>query len=401
MINATMPKGASTTHGRVSKASAKSQSLNAANIVALKREINTSARQPLQEVNNPPTRSARKATCNALDGFQENALIRWIREVKELYWLPTDSQISRSASQIHKRDCNNTVLKQTWTSQFIKRLPDDLKPSKPRLAKKKCLGPSDLETIQHWFDRLKPLIADVPPENIYNFDETNFQIGLTTRPRLYFTARADFVPPREWCEWITSIDCIAADGWAAGSYLVIQESSIDPPLDYQDVIDDIPDWTQLHETPNGRLTEELALDWLKVFHERTKDRVAEGQSRLLLFRGQPLFLTFNFLRFCEDRCIIPFCFPLNIAHLMQPFDLKHFPVYKKYSAEYWWHPEDPDEEKMDWLCGFGSMREENLTPDIIKRAFADRGIFPFNPSKLTGPLQEDKIKRPQVEEDSE
>ena len=86
---------------------------------------------------------------------------------------------------------------------------------------------------------------------------------------------------------------------------------------------------------------------------------------------------------------------------MQPFDLKHFSVYKKYGPEYWWQPEDADDEKMDWLSGFGSMREENMTPAIIKRAFADQGIFPFDPFKLTGPLREDKTKESQFEQDSE
>lgn len=291
---------------------------------------------------------------------------------------------------------------QSWTSQFVKRLPNDLKPSKYRQAKKKRLDSCDLETVQHWFDRLKPLIADIPPANIYNFDETNFQIGLTTRPRLWIGGRGDSYPSiREWCEWITSIECIAADGWDVGSYLVIQESSIDEQLDYQHVVDDIPDFTELHETPNGRLNEELALGWLERFHKRTKDRVADSESRLLLFKGQPLFLTFNFLRFCEEHRIIPFCFPLNLAHHIQPFDLEHFSTYKKYGANCFVSLEDPDEEKMWWLATFGSAREVNFTPDIIKRAFADRGIYPFDPSKLTQPLQEEKDQKLAIQEDSE
>jgi hypothetical protein len=358
----------------------------------------------LQEVNNPPASSARKDICNALDGFQEIALIRWIREVKELHCVPTESQVFKSASQLHKRDHNTTVLKQSWTSQFVKRLPDDLKPSKQRQAKKKRLDSSDLETVQHWFDRLKPLIANISPANIYNFDETNFQIGLTTRPQLYVGRRDGGPCPsvREWCEWITSIDCIAADGWDTGSYLVIQQTSIEgEQLDYQYVIDDIPDWTELHESPNGRLTEELALGWLDRFHKLTKDRVADGESRLLLFKGQPFFLTFNFLRFCEEHRIIPFCFPHNIAHFMQPFDLKHFSIYKKFAYNCFIPPEDPDEEKMWWLGNFGTVREDYLTPEIIKHAFADRGIYPFDPLKLTQPLQEKRNLELAVEGDNE
>ncbi len=49
---------------------------------------------------------------------------------------------------------------------------------------------------------------------------------------------------------------------------------------------------------------------------------------------------------------------------MQPFDVEQFPVYKKHVAEYFGgfhtegilNPKDADEEKMDWLSGFCSMR---------------------------------------------
>lgn len=69
------------------------------------------------------------------------------------------------------------------------------------------------------------------------------------------------------------IDCIAADGCAAGPFIVIQESANEPhkSLDYADVIEDIPDNTVLRGNPKGRLTDELTLDWLEIFREMTKD----------------------------------------------------------------------------------------------------------------------------------
>lgn len=42
---------------------------------------------------------------------------------------------------------------------------------------------SDYETVKQWADQLKPLVAETSPANIYNFDETNFQIGMTTAPQ--------------------------------------------------------------------------------------------------------------------------------------------------------------------------------------------------------------------------
>lgn len=70
---------------------------------------------------------------------------------------------------------------------------------------------------------------------------------------------------------------------------------------------------------------------------------------------------------------------------MQPFDVEQFPAYKKHVAGYseWFNPdynaEDADEEKMDRLTGFGSMRE---TPEMILCAFAYKDIFPFTPRQV-------------------
>lgn len=126
-------------------------------------------------------------------------------------------------------------------------------------------------------------------------------------------------------EWIASIDCIAADGRIAMPRVLCQidTSDWDPLDDYKltgfgaTVIETSTDW----------LTEEDAFGWLYNFHETTKYRkdpkvlninrhTAEGQPRLLLFSGQPAFLTLDFLRFCEKYNIIPFSFPPDIGHLM-------------------------------------------------------------------------------------
>lgn len=72
--------------------------------------------------------------------------------------------------------------------------------------------------------------------------------------------------------------------------------------------------------------------------------------------------------------------------------MEQYAVYKKHLAEYSggfnpedilnYNPEDADEEKMVWLSGFGSMREKYMTPEMIKRAFAYKGIFPFTPRQV-------------------
>ncbi|KAI2680592.1 hypothetical protein DTO027I6_3774 [Penicillium roqueforti] len=292
--------------------------------------------------------------------------------------------ITISANQILNGDGNDTTVSKAWVDRFIKRLPDDLKPPKARSVKKKRLDASDQETLEHWYGRLKAVIAGVSPENIYNFDDTIFQIGEGVKPQMVVTSMGlGFAShqTRTYCEWITTIECIAADGWAADPFILIQgDHYYDEWLEYGGA----PDEAVFMVNPSGRVKEQVACEWIECFHRQTKDRTADGQSRLLLFRGQPQYLSYKFLPFCEQHKIIPFNFPPNIGHLIQPFDSKPFKNYKQY-----WRSQgliaymidDPDDEKTAFINGLPKIREESFKPQVITDAFADRGIVPFDPSK--------------------
>ncbi|KAJ5218650.1 uncharacterized protein N7498_000749 [Penicillium cinerascens] len=387
-----MPRGNNPTNGRVFKPARQPTALTHPRaFAALEHKMNAPGdhNQPHQ-LNCHPAPPARVAGSKTLDDAQEGLLIQWIRQVKELFSLPTASQITTSASQILNRDGNDTKISQTWVNHFIKRLPDDLKPFKSRSSKKRRLEPSDLAILQHWFDRLEALIAGISPSNIYNFDETVFQIGRGNKPVMVLASNTEPVPcirsNRTYCEWTTTMECIAADGWVAAPYVVIQSDRI---LDEWSAASGLPSGTTFNHTPNGRITEKAAWEWIQFFHHQTKDRAADGQPRLVLFRGQPQNLTFNFLQFREKHLIIPFCFPPNIGHLMQPFDVKPFQSYKDYWKRKYYRtpPDDADDEKTDFIAEFAPVREETLKPQVITDAFADNGIFPFNRYKKIQPLQ--------------
>lgn len=172
-------QGSNSTNGRVSKTSAPTRSLNEPNIATLGREI-AAPNDQVQHQLNSPAHPARVAP-NTLDGAQENTLIQWIRQVKELFSLPMRPLIVTCATQILNGDGNgdgsDATISNAWVDRFIKRLPDDLKSSKVRSVKKKRIDAPDQETLEHWYGRLEAVIAEVSPGNIYNFDDTIFQIG--------------------------------------------------------------------------------------------------------------------------------------------------------------------------------------------------------------------------------
>lgn len=342
-----------------------------------------------QSVNvSPPTRARGTATA-PLDDKQEKELIKWVRRVKGLSAIPNITQITTSANQILNTSGSEASISKAWIDKFIRRLPTTLAPSKARASKKQRLQMSDMPTLVAWFQSLETTTAGIAPANIYNFDETTFAIGEGQKTVWMFSIGPpepiDYNElPRRYCEWVTAVECVAADGWKADPYLVIQGSH---HLEEWFEQPGYSDEAVLNLTPTGRVTPNAALNWLQAFHEQTKDRVEEGQSRLLLFRGEPHFLTLKFIKFCDEPSIILFCFPSKMGHLMQPFDGKAFESYKE-----WWtrkvrefsHDRNmtPDAEKTIFVRSYPKSREETLKPEVITQAFADRGIVPLGPSKI-------------------
>jgi hypothetical protein len=261
-----------------------------------------------------------------------------------------------------------------------------LKPSKARSSKKKRLEEDDVPILKEWFTHLGSTIAGVSPANIYNFDESIFQIGNGTRPVMVITRYPDRLQdlPRQYCEWVTAIECLAADGWKSEPYIAMQAYLLEDFFE----VDGLPDTTVFNATLTGRITDDAAYDWVQRFHKQTKERVGEGEKRVLLFRGEPHFLTFKFIRFCDENGLVPLCFPAKMGHLIQPFGGNLAESFKK-----WWKKEtlslemyrivdDPDDEKIHFLEGYFGEREKHLGSEAIVEAFAKQGISPLDVMKL-------------------
>ncbi|KAJ5386497.1 hypothetical protein N7509_009038 [Penicillium cosmopolitanum] len=89
--------------------------------------------------------------------------------------IPNVLQVKSSASHL------KPGISKAAVDRFIEGLSEDLKPFRMRPTKKNRLQLSDRNVLQEWFGRFKTATENVCPANIYNFDETNFQIGRGNR----------------------------------------------------------------------------------------------------------------------------------------------------------------------------------------------------------------------------
>lgn len=82
---------------------------------------------------------------------------------------------------------------------------------------------------------------------------------------------------------------------------------------------------------------------------------------------------------------------------MQPLDVEDFQDNRTLQPQH----DYLEQEKKHWFSYHdGPTRKKSFKREIIKQVFADRGIFPFDPSRLIQPLQ-DEMSYHRVHHESE
>jgi len=109
----------------------------------------------------------------------------------------------------------------------------------------------------------------------------------------------------------------------------------------QEALKSVPD-CQIAVSNNGWSDQSHASNWIRHFDIYTrredywadirKEREAAGKLygwRLLLMDGHISHLSLDFIQYCEDIKIVPFCLPPHSTHYLQPLDRCLFGILKK------------------------------------------------------------------------
>ncbi|RKL07307.1 hypothetical protein BFJ70_g16897, partial [Fusarium oxysporum] len=226
-------------------------------------------------------------------------------------------------------DRETPPVSKRWASNFVKR-HKDLKTHffrKYDYQRAKCEDPT---IIGNWFRLVANVIAKygIRPDEIYNFDETGFMMGVIASGMVVTGAerrgRPKSVQPGNR-EWITVIQATNAEGQAippfiigAGQYHLAnwyRESSLPG------------DWA-IATSPNGWTDNEIGLEWLKHF-DRCTTKQSKNRHRLLILDGHESHHSVDFERYCKANKIITLCMPPHSSHLLQPLDVGCFGLLKK------------------------------------------------------------------------
>ena len=235
-------------------------------------------------------------------------------------------------------DCANAILRrshpadldgpppqvsQHWARRFLERHPEYLV-RKQRVQEIDRKNAQDPDIIQEWLQKFKTIRDkyEIPPQDIYNFDESGFRIGVGRNQwivtRIY--DRTLSLGSNTNRESVTICETISGDGCVLPPIVIVSGVIHQEQWFTTTGIDDD---TLLAVSDTGYSNDILSLEWLKHF-ERLSAQRQHGLYRLLLLDRYGSHCTKEFLDFCDNHGIIPFCLPPHTTHILQPLDVVVF-----------------------------------------------------------------------------
>ncbi|CEJ62228.1 hypothetical protein PMG11_10734 [Penicillium brasilianum] len=339
----------------------------------------------LSRVDKPP--NGRKLT-----QLEEDSLVEWIFSMDKRGAAPRKATIREMANILlaARGSHPSPTVGVKWPDNLISRRPNLRMRASIRYDYQRALN-EDPKLLREWFLTVQRVIDEngIQPEDIYNFDETGFAMGListqkvVTRAEMYGNGRRLLQPGNR--EWVTAIEAISADGYSLPPCVIFKAK-----VAIAGWFNNLPkDW-RIEVSTNGWTSDEIGLRWLqKLFIPSTNSRV-RGRFRLLILDGHSSHLTPQFDRICAENDIIPLCMPAHASHLLQPLDVGCFAVVKRAYGRF---VSDLARQgynhidKFDFLEDYQRARLEAFQkPSTIQNSFAATGLVPIDAERVLSKL---------------
>lgn len=296
---------------------------------------------------------------------------------------------------------NEAPVGHNWAQRFVSRCPE-LETRLARSLDYHRAFSEKPERINNWLEFYTRLRTEhnITSANVYNMDETGFQMGLLSSHVVVTgtssSKRSVFIQPGNK-DFTTLIACIGGDGYVMPPFLIFKGG--------RKVKEELP--RILPEKWHGCVSErgwtsnDIALEWLDHFHGCTRDR-ADGGFRLLILDGHGSHRSDAFLEKCDNYKIAVACLPPHSSHLTQPLDVSCF---KPLKAAYHSQLESGSSggivnvDRSIFLSAFEQAFEVAMRPDNAISAFRGAGLIPTDLGAVTKRInisEPDEIELPET-----
>ena len=319
---------------------------------------------------------------------EEETIVRWIVDLDTRGAPPRPAHVEAMANILLKDRATDspTVVGKNWVYRFVKR-HQQLQSRYTRRLHYQRAQCEDPFKIGEWFDLIKRTVErhGIQEEDIYNFDETGFSIGIASTTRVITqaqkVARPKLVQPGNR-EWVTVVETICSAGRVL-PVMVIFKGKTHRTNWFQNT--NLPPEWLIATSLNGWTTDEIGFEWLQRIFEPFSRPLTRGSHRLLILDGHSSHLTPQFDRYCTEHNIVPLCMPPHSSHLLQPLDVGCFSVLK---SAYGRQVEERMKvginhiDKTDFLRAYIVAHNSTFTVANIQSGFRATGIQPFNPYRV-------------------
>ena len=321
---------------------------------------------------------------------EEESLVQYILDMDMRGSAPRPAAVQEMANILlaERGSSPPSSVGKNWSSAFVKRRPELRTRYSKRYDYQRAQN-EDPKILQEWFTTVQCMVDEngIQPEDIYNFDETGFAMGLISTAKVitraeYYSRRALLQPGNR--EWVTVIESISASGFVLPPCIIFKGKNY-----IESWFDDLPgDW-RFEVSPNGWTSDEIGLRWLqRLFIPATSMRT-KGKYRLLILDGHGSHLTPQFDRLCAENAIIPLCMPAHSSHLLQPLDVGCFATIKRSYGRLVENQARTGHnhiDKLDFLAAYPQARIETFKPETIRNSFAAAGLVPINADRVLSKL---------------
>ena len=159
-----------------------------------------------------------------LTDLEEETIVEYVLDLDSRAFPPRIQKVEDMANRLLE-DRNATPVGKRWASNFVKRQPQ-LQTRFFRRYDYKRAQCEDPEIIRGWFALVRNTISKygIVDDDIYNFDETGFMMGMISTGMVVISAKrhskARMAQPGNR-EWVTVIQGINSQGWEVPPFIIV------------------------------------------------------------------------------------------------------------------------------------------------------------------------------------